>query len=69
MLLLHAYFAAGPTERLAAGVRIVLACWVLTLAVNVIMRKQWIENERYPLPLGKISATLLGLEDEEDESE
>ena len=38
VLLLHAYFAEGPTERLAAGVRIVLACWVLTLAVNVIKR-------------------------------
>ena len=38
VLLVHAYFADGPTERLAAGIRIVLACWVLMLAVNVIKR-------------------------------
>ncbi|MHC4568083.1 MAG: hypothetical protein ACYTE3_20265 [Planctomycetota bacterium] len=38
VLVVNAYFAQGPTQRLAAGVRIVLACWVLTFAVNVIKR-------------------------------
>jgi hypothetical protein len=38
LLLVHAYFAEAPTERLAAGIRIVLACWVLTLAINSIRR-------------------------------
>ena len=38
VLVLNAYFAEGPTARLAAGIRIVLACWVLTLAANAIKR-------------------------------
>ena len=38
LLLVHAYFAESPTERLAAGIRIVLACWVLTLAIGSIRR-------------------------------
>lgn len=38
VLVLNAYFAPDPKERLLAGVRIVLACWVLTFAVNVIKR-------------------------------
>lgn len=38
VLIVNAYFAEGPTSRLAAGIRIVLACWVLTLAANAIRR-------------------------------
>ena len=38
LLLFHAYLAEAPTARLAAGIRIVLACWVLTLAINSIKR-------------------------------
>ena len=38
LLLWHAYLAQAPTARLAAGIRIVLACWVLTLAINSIKR-------------------------------
>jgi hypothetical protein len=33
-----------------------------TFAVAVIMRKQWIENERYPLPVAQIPIRLLGLD-------
>lgn len=33
-----------------------------TFSVAVIMRKQWIENERYPLPVAQIPIRLLGLE-------
>ncbi len=33
-----------------------------TFAVAVVMRKQWIENERYPLPVAQIPIRLLGLE-------
>ncbi len=35
-----------------------------TLALNVIMRKQWAENERYPFPLFQIPYALIGHEDE-----
>lgn len=38
LLVVNAYFAEGPTARLAAGIRIVLACWVLTFSINVIKR-------------------------------
>jgi hypothetical protein len=40
VLVINAYFAPDPRERLFAGVRIVLACWALTFAVNVI-RRYW----------------------------
>ncbi|MBT7069092.1 MAG: hypothetical protein HN919_22540, partial [Verrucomicrobia bacterium] len=33
-----------------------------TFAVAVVMRKQWIENERYPMPVAQIPIRLLGLE-------
>ncbi|MBL7077917.1 MAG: hypothetical protein ISS31_10640 [Kiritimatiellae bacterium] len=39
-----------------------------TFAIAVIMRKQWIENERYPLPVAQIPIRLLGL-DTTDEDE
>lgn len=38
LLLFHAYLVQAPTARLAASVRIVLACWALTLALNSIKR-------------------------------
>ena len=34
-----------------------------TLAVALIMRRQWIKNERYPLPMIRIPMALLGLSD------
>lgn len=37
-----------------------------TFAVAVIMRKQWLENERYPIPAAQIPIRLLGLEGSED---
>jgi hypothetical protein len=37
-----------------------------TFSINVIMRRQWIENERYPLPITKVPVALAGLEDERD---
>ncbi len=39
-----------------------------TLALGVIMRKQWAENERYPFPLFQIPYALLGHEDENPRS-
>ncbi len=33
-----------------------------TFAMAVIMRKQWLENERYPIPVAQIPIRLLGLE-------
>ena len=39
-----------------------------TFAIAVIMRKQWIENERYPMPVAQIPIRLLGL-DTTDENE
>jgi len=33
-----------------------------TFAIAVIMRKQWIENERYPIPVAQIPIRLLGLD-------
>jgi hypothetical protein len=38
VLLVNAYFAESPTARLAAGLRIILACWVLVLAAKAIKR-------------------------------
>ena len=35
------------------------------LAVNVIMRRQWADNERYPFPLTRVPLALLGEEGEE----
>jgi hypothetical protein len=43
---------------------LVLLLLATTLALNVIMRKQWAENERYPFPLFQIPYALLGHEDE-----
>jgi len=37
------------------------------LAVNVVMRKQWAERERYPFPLFQIPRAMLGPEDEPDQ--
>ena len=36
-----------------------------TYAVALIMRRQWIQNERYPLPLARIPLALLGASDAE----
>lgn len=35
-----------------------------TLCITVILRKQWAENERYPMPLTRIPLALLGLDDQ-----
>jgi hypothetical protein len=36
-----------------------------TFAIAALMRRQWIDNERYPLPLTRIPLALLGDEDDE----
>ncbi len=46
LLLVDAYFVEAPTAKLMAGIRIVLACWALTLAVNWI-RGVW-KNVKHP---------------------
>jgi hypothetical protein len=35
-------------------------------AINIIMRKQWAENERYPFPNAKIPFALIGCDDDKD---
>ncbi len=48
---------------LAVWSSLILLILLATLCVNVIMRRQWTENERYPLPLTRISHALLGSTD------
>lgn len=38
-----------------------------TFALNVIMRRQWVDNERYPLPVTQIPLALLGKDEEQGE--
>ena len=38
-----------------------------TFVMAVIMRRQWVENERYPLPLAQIPIRLLGLNENPDD--
>jgi hypothetical protein len=38
-----------------------------TFVMAVIMRRQWVENERYPLPVAQIPIRLLGLNEHPDE--
>jgi hypothetical protein len=47
----------GPVLRWTALVVILLTA---ALALNVLLRKQWMENERYLMPLSKIPMSLLG---------
>ena len=37
---------------------------VATFALSTLLRRQWVENERFPLPLTQVPITLAGLEDE-----
>ena len=66
------YFAAAYipwgdwAQPLFTWFSFVLIILAATFAVNVIMRKQWVENERYPLPITKIPVALMGLDDERD---
>jgi hypothetical protein len=39
-----------------------------TFAVALIMRRQWVKNERYPLPISRIPLALLGVDDESGDS-
>ena len=63
--LLGGYIPLGqwitPAVAWSALIFLLLAA---TLAINVIMRKQWAENERYPFPLFQIPYALIGHEDE-----
>ncbi len=40
----------------------ILLLLLATFAVALIMRRQWVMNERYPLPISRIPAALLGLD-------
>ena len=53
-----------PVLTWTAFVALVLTA---TLAVNVIMRRQWIEGERYQLPVTRVPIALLGPPEEPDE--
>ncbi len=48
-----------------AYVGFVFCLLMATFSLNVIMRRQWVDNERYPLPIAKIPQVLLG-EDADD---
>lgn len=43
----------------------VLLLFVATFAVGVIMRRQWVQNERYPLPMAQVPFALLGEDGDE----
>lgn len=63
--LVTGYIPLGPWLTPAiAWASLVFLILLATLALNVIMRKQWAENERYPFPLFQIPYALLGNEDE-----
>lgn len=47
----------GPLFIWGSFIILLLAC---TFAVNVMMRKQWAESERYPFPLLKIPTAIIG---------
>ena len=65
--LLSAYIPVGDwVQPFLTWLAFILVILMATFAVNVIMRKQWMENERYPLPITKIPVALVGLEDPED---
>ncbi len=63
--LISGYIPVGDWLQTAVTWTIPIALLLLgTLAVNVIMRKQWAENERYPFPLFQIPNALLGAPEE-----
>jgi len=53
---------AGPVLVWTAFVLLILSA---VLAVNIIMRRQWLDNERFQLPSAQIAAALLGEEGDE----
>lgn len=52
-------------EPLAAWTGFIFLILGGTFALNVIMRRKWIENERYPLPLAKIPLALSEVQESE----
>lgn len=52
---------AGPVLVWTLFVGLILTA---TLAINIIMRRQWLDSERFQLPLARIPAALIGDEDE-----
>jgi hypothetical protein len=49
----------APISRLAVFVLLVFGA---TFGLTLIFRKQWLQNERYPLPTGRVISVLLGAE-------
>jgi hypothetical protein len=66
------YLAAGYipvadwAEPVATWTGFVALVLMATLAVNVIMRRQWIESERYQMPIAQVPLALLGPPTEPD---
>lgn len=52
---------AGPVAVWTAFVTLIL---LMTLAINIIMRRQWLDSERFQLPMARIPMALLGEEDD-----
>ena len=51
---------AEPVAVWALFIGLILSA---TLAINIIMRRQWLDSERFQLPMARIPAALLGEED------
>lgn len=49
----------------AAWMAFIALLLLATFAVALIMRRQWVKNERYPLPPARIPSALLGVDDED----
>lgn len=51
-------------QPVAGWLALISLLLLATFSVAVIMRKQWVDNERYPLPITRIPLALLGSEEE-----
>ncbi len=67
--LLTGYIPLRPWLTPALAWSTLIFCLLLaTLALNVLMRKQWAESERYPFPMFQIPYALIGTEEEDPRS-
>ena len=63
--ILRGYIPVQDWRQPVAAWTVFIALLLLaTFAVALIMRRQWVKNERYPLPLTRIPLALLGVDDE-----
>jgi hypothetical protein len=66
--LVHGYFPARAWFSPAgAWVSFIILLCLALFAVAVIMRRQWIQHERFPLPVAQVPMALLGVNDDHDQ--